>query len=45
VLEVVTDDVEDGWFVVVGGPGVAEPPADPSAVCNEPCLGICCRFN
>ena len=45
VLEVVADEAEDAWFVVVGDPVVADPPITPATICDEPCLGACCRRN
>jgi len=45
VLEVVADEAEHGWFVVVGDPSIVEPPAAPGILCDEPCLGACCRLN
>jgi hypothetical protein len=43
VLDVVADEAEDGWFVVAGDPGMADPPTAPDILDDEPCLGVCCR--
>lgn len=40
VLDVVEEDADDAWFVVVGDAGTTEPP---TALGNEPYLGFCWR--
>lgn len=45
VLDVVEEDAEDGGFVVVGDPGIADPPTAPDTPCDDPFLGVCCRRN
>ncbi len=43
VLDVVADEAEDGWFVVVGDPGTADDPTAPDILFEGPCLGTCWR--
>lgn len=45
VLEVVVEEADDGWFVLVGDEGTADPPTAPATLWEEVCLEICCRFS